>query len=128
MARPEGFEPPISGIGIRCVIQLRHGRIFVLYLFSFPNAIKNYRISIFLFRCIHAFDILLTIAIIIQNSRKAKIYFCISESNNAKISSYFAIKLGILFCKEFRMCKPQNYKFFDRSEKFDLYAWKGNKA
>lgn len=39
MARPEGFEPPISGIGIRCVIQLRHGRIFVLYLFSFPNAI-----------------------------------------------------------------------------------------
>lgn len=26
LARPEGFEPPISGIGIRCVIQLRHGR------------------------------------------------------------------------------------------------------
>ena len=27
LARPKGFEPPISGIGIRCVIQLRHGRI-----------------------------------------------------------------------------------------------------
>ena len=27
MARPKGFEPPISGIGIRCVIQLRHGQI-----------------------------------------------------------------------------------------------------
>ncbi len=29
LARPKGFEPPISGIGIRCVIQLRHGRIFL---------------------------------------------------------------------------------------------------
>ena len=27
LVRPKGFEPPISGIGIRCVIQLRHGRI-----------------------------------------------------------------------------------------------------
>ena len=27
LARPKGFEPPISGIGIRCVIQLRHGRM-----------------------------------------------------------------------------------------------------
>ena len=26
LARPKGFEPPIYGIGIRCVIQLRHGR------------------------------------------------------------------------------------------------------
>ena len=27
MARPKGFEPLFSGIGIRCVIQLRHGRL-----------------------------------------------------------------------------------------------------
>ena len=26
LARPKGFEPPISRIGICCVIQLRHGR------------------------------------------------------------------------------------------------------
>lgn len=26
VARPEGFEPPAFGIGIRCDIQLRHGR------------------------------------------------------------------------------------------------------
>ena len=29
MARPKRFELPFSGIGIRCVIQLRHGRIGV---------------------------------------------------------------------------------------------------
>ena len=28
LARPEGLEPPFSGIGIRCVIQLRHGRMY----------------------------------------------------------------------------------------------------
>ena len=28
LARPKGFEPPIFRIGICCVIQLRHGRIF----------------------------------------------------------------------------------------------------
>ena len=28
MARPKRFELPFSGIGIRCVIQLRHGRIY----------------------------------------------------------------------------------------------------
>lgn len=28
LARPKRFELPFSGIGIRCVIQLRHGRIF----------------------------------------------------------------------------------------------------
>ena len=27
LARPKGFEPLFSGIGIRCVIQLRHGRL-----------------------------------------------------------------------------------------------------
>ena len=27
LARPKGFEPPLSRIGICCVIQLRHGRI-----------------------------------------------------------------------------------------------------
>ena len=27
LACPKGFEPPFSGIGIRCVIQLRHGQI-----------------------------------------------------------------------------------------------------
>ena len=32
LVRPKGFEPPISGIGIRCVIQLRHGRM--LHVFS----------------------------------------------------------------------------------------------
>ena len=32
VVRPKGFEPPISGIGIRCVIQLRHGRM--LHVFS----------------------------------------------------------------------------------------------
>ena len=28
MARPEGFEPPIFRIGICCVIQLRHERLY----------------------------------------------------------------------------------------------------
>ena len=32
MARPEGFEPPAFGIGIRCDIQLRHGRIYLTLL------------------------------------------------------------------------------------------------
>ena len=28
LARPKGFEPPVFRIGICCVIQLRHGRIY----------------------------------------------------------------------------------------------------
>ncbi len=30
MVRPKRFELPFSGIGIRCVIQLRHGRVIPL--------------------------------------------------------------------------------------------------
>lgn len=30
MVRPKRFELPFSGIGIRCVIQLRHGRSVTL--------------------------------------------------------------------------------------------------
>lgn len=31
LARPKRFELPFSGIGIRCVIQLRHGRMSYQY-------------------------------------------------------------------------------------------------
>ncbi len=49
MVRPKGFEPPISGIGIRCVIQLRHGRIYcrricrrnLLYYILFKKSIRK---------------------------------------------------------------------------------------
>lgn len=37
MARLEGFEPPFSGIGIRCVIQLRHRRKYYLNLKATSN-------------------------------------------------------------------------------------------
>lgn len=31
---PKGFEPPFSGIGIRCVIQLRHGQMYAAGYFA----------------------------------------------------------------------------------------------
>lgn len=43
MARPKGFEPLFSGIGIRCVIQLRHGRMvdlpisIIIHFFAHVN-------------------------------------------------------------------------------------------
>ena len=35
MARPEGFEPPIFRIGICCVIQLRHERVYGRHIAAF---------------------------------------------------------------------------------------------
>ena len=32
--RPKGLEPPFSGIGIRCVIQLRHGQMYAAGYFA----------------------------------------------------------------------------------------------
>lgn len=34
MACPKGLEPPFSGIGIRCVIQLRHGQIYFIFYYT----------------------------------------------------------------------------------------------
>lgn len=34
LACPKGFEPPFSGIGIRCVIQLRHGQMYAAGYFA----------------------------------------------------------------------------------------------
>ena len=33
LARPKRFELPFSGIGIRCVIQLRHGRKCIIHFY-----------------------------------------------------------------------------------------------
>ena len=40
MVRPKRFELPFSGIGIRCVIQLRHGRMTTL-LYTFRDDISR---------------------------------------------------------------------------------------
>ena len=40
LARPKRFELPFSGIGIRCVIQLRHGRMFFPIILCFTAFIK----------------------------------------------------------------------------------------
>ena len=34
LACPKGLEPPFSGIGIRCVIQLRHGQMYAAGYFA----------------------------------------------------------------------------------------------
>ena len=41
LARPEGFEPPASRIGICCDIQLRHGRMNIYYYNRFSSILQE---------------------------------------------------------------------------------------
>ena len=47
MVRPKRFELPFSGIGIRCVIQLRHGRsVTLLYTYFFRISSAESKLSV----------------------------------------------------------------------------------